>query len=142
MRKRHVPMYDGQALSNTGTHGQENCDRVRALRDRSQRERAHACGGTGSAARYAFALADPVVGGVRAPTALAAIAPPPPTELPTPKSAEPKRMSFWTIFIMGWLFGFITRGDATTTIQARQLRPLHRDYDSLVRGSRSAAGSG
>jgi hypothetical protein len=110
MRKRHVLMYEGRALSDTGTHGQEtaiefaHCAIDGIINALIRVERSAA------AARYAFALADRVVGGIREPTAL-------------PSEAKVRRTAADELpddFHHGLAVRNHHRNDAMTAIQARQ----------------------
>ena len=58
MRKRHVPMYESRALSNTGTHGQESAIALAHGAIDGIMNALIRVEGSEAAARYAFALAD------------------------------------------------------------------------------------
>jgi hypothetical protein len=63
-------------------------------------------------AKYAFALADRIVGRVKEPTAwplqpLAPVPIPKPVVDVKPPEQKPRRFGFWTIFAIGWVCGFL-----------------------------------
>lgn len=118
MRRQIVIGCEGNALGNAGNQGVDfAADLARCQVDGNMNALVRMIGRE-EAAKYALALGDRVAGGLREPTALPWLVPPKPEPLPdfppadwSPEPAPappPKRMNFWTIFIIGWVFGFLT----------------------------------
>lgn len=109
-RRQIVLGYEGHALGIAGGQGVDSAaDLARCQIDGAMNALVRMVGPE-EAAKYALALGDRVAGGLREPTALPwLVLAPVATEIPRTElaTAPPKRMSFWVIFGLGWVFGFI-----------------------------------
>lgn len=110
IRKQQVLLYEGQAISAAGHHGKDGAIELARCAVDGVMNALIRMEGREAAATYAFALADRVVGGLREPTAFPVAPAPALPASASPPKPEPRRMNFWTIFIMGWACGFITGG--------------------------------
>lgn len=109
-RREQVMIYEGQAINVAGRYGLEaGLYNARCCADGAMNALIR-LGGVEDAAQYAFALADRVAGGIRAPTEFPPklAAAPAPVEVKPADPPKPARMRFFTIFIAGWLCGFYT----------------------------------